>query len=507
MKNEQWTMNKEFLSIVHSALFIDPMSTNVIMPSMGFDMTEGKVSRWLKNIGDPVARNETIGEIETEKATVDLTAPVDGVFAEILVQPGATVPVNTPIAVIAAQGEKPAAPAPSPEAAPAPQTAPSREPAPAPQTAPTERQKEAAPPTAEQTPSREAAQAAPEPRAPQTAATERQKEAAPPTAEQTPARQAAQAAPQTQTAPAPSSNGERIKASPLAKNVARDRGIDLGMVQGTGPNGRIIERDVMAYLETQAPAVPTAKPAPAAQPTAVPVAQTPARMVSGEQGLSKMRQAIARRLLESKQTIPHYYLTMEIFMAEAMKLREQLNAMAVNDAEKISVNDVIVAAAARTVKKFPQVNAYFKGDRMELHDRVNVGVAVSVEEGLLTPVLYDADQKSLRQIATETKELAARARANKMKREDLGPGTFTISNLGMYGIDEFAAIINPPESAILAVGAVKKVPVVVNDSIQIAQVMKVTLSADHRIVDGALGARFLQELKKLLENPINLVLS
>jgi pyruvate dehydrogenase E2 component (dihydrolipoamide acetyltransferase) len=220
-----------------------------------------------------------------------------------------------------------------------------------------------------------------------------------------------------------------------------------------------------------------------------------------------MRQVIARRLQESKSTIPHYYLTMEIFMGEAMKLREQLNAMAANDAEKLSVNDLIVAASARTLTKFPNVNAYFKGDKMELHDGVNVGVAVAVEDGLLTPVLHDVDQKSLKQIAVETKELAARARANKMKPEDLGPGTFTISNLGMYGIDEFSAIINPPESSILAVGAVKKVPVVVNDQIQVAQVMKVTLSADHRIVDGALGARFLQELKKLLENPVNLLLS
>jgi len=227
---------------------------------------------------------------------------------------------------------------------------------------------------------------------------------------------------------------------------------------------------------------------------------------SGEQALSKMRQTIARRLLESKQTIPHYYLTMEINMGEAMKLREQLNAMAASDAEKLSVNDLIVAAAARTLQKFPNVNAYFQGDRIAYNDAINVGVAVAVEDGLLTPVLHNADQKSLKQIAVETKALAARARANKMKPEDLGPGTFTISNLGMYGIDEFSAIINPPESCILAVGAVKKTPVVVNDSISVAQMMKVTLSADHRIVDGALGAQFLQALKKLLENPVNLLL-
>ncbi len=423
------------------------MSTNVTMPSMGFDMTEGKVSRWIKNVGDPVARNETIGEIETEKATVDLSAPVDGVFAQILVQPGETVPVNTPIAVIAAVGE--------------------------------------------------------------TVGAGSSRPASPP---------AASSQSQTQTTSTPiastaSSNGERIKASPLAKNIARENNIDLAQLTGTGPNGRITERDVNAFLQTRAPSAPTLPALPPAPPVAIkpaPVApppSAPAELVAGEQPLSKMRQVIARRLLESKTTIPHYYLTMEIYMGDAMKLREQLNAMAANDSEKLSVNDLIVAASARTLKKFPNVNAYFKGDKMEMHDAVNVGVAVSVDDGLLTPVLHNADQKSLKQIAVETKELAARARANKMKPEDLGPGTFTISNLGMYGIDEFAAIINPPESSILAVGAVKKIPVVVSDQIQIAQVMKVTLSADHRIVDGALGARFLQELKKLLENPVNLLLT
>ncbi|MBI4670042.1 MAG: 2-oxo acid dehydrogenase subunit E2, partial [Chloroflexi bacterium] len=228
---------------------------------------------------------------------------------------------------------------------------------------------------------------------------------------------------------------------------------------------------------------------------------------SGERPLSKMRQTIARRLLESKTTVPHYYLTMEIFMGEAMKLREQLNAMAANEAEKLSVNDLLVVAAARTLRNFPNVNAYFKGDRIAFNEAINIGVAVTVDDGLFTPVLRNADQKSLKQIAVETKELAARARANKMKPDDLGPGTFTISNLGMFGIDEFAAIINPPESCVLAVGVVKKVPVVVNDSITVAQVMKITLSADHRIVDGAWGAQFLQALKRLLENPVNLLLS
>lgn len=422
------------------------MSTNVTMPSMGFDMTEGKVARWLKNIGDRVTRGETIGEIETEKATVDLTAPVDGVFAQILVEAGNTVAVNAPIAVIAASGETLSAKAPS--AVPAAET--------------------------------------------KTAAVV-----------------------ETVTAPVavPQKTDGRLKVSPIARNMAKAEGIDLKTLQGSGPGGRIIERDVQQAIEAKkaAPPVPSVLSAPA--PAPIPASFSPliageGRGVrSGEQTLSKMRQTIARRLLESKQSVPHYYLTMEINMGEAMKLREQLNALAASDAEKLSVNDLIVAASARTLQKFPNVNAYFKGDRIAYNETINIGVAVSVEDGLLTPVLHTADQKSLKQIAVETKELAARARNNKMKPEDLGPGTFTISNLGMYGIEEFSAIINPPESCILAVGAVKKTPVVINDSIQVAQVMKITLSADHRIVDGALGAQFLQALKKLLENPVNLLLT
>lgn len=474
------------------------MSTNVTMPSMGFDMTEGKVSRWLKNVGDPVKRNETIGEIETEKATVDLSAPVDGVFAQILVQAGETVPVNTPIAVIAAQGETVGAPA----------SAPSQPEVGASVSAPSA---SATKPTAQPKPQTEAQPQGPTgdekltPEGP----TDREKEGEPPSSQTTPSQEMGTSAPApaTSTPPAPSmgdANG-RIKASPIARNMAKAEGIDLAALEGSGPNGRIIERDVQKAVQAKKSGAPTAaapQPAPA---TASAAALAP--MVAGDQPLSKMRQTIARRLLESKQNIPHYYLTIEIFMGEAMKLREQLNALAANDAEKLSVNDLVVAAAARTLLKFPNVNAYFKGDKMETHDSVNIGIAVSVEDGLFTPVLHNADQKSLKQIAVETKELAARARANKMKPKDLGPGTFTVSNLGMYGIDEFAAIINPPESSILAVAVVKKVPVVLNDEIQVAQVMKVTLSADHRIVDGALGAQFLQALKKLLENPVNLLLS
>lgn len=448
------------------------MSTNVIMPSLGFDMTEGKVARWTVKEGDQVKRDQVIGEIETEKATVDLIATTAGVLKKILVEAGNTVPVNTPIAIIAAPNEK-----------------------------------------LDQDGGSEPDQQ------------EKEQEEAPGSSQEGPAQ-----VPETKSksAPAPSDGNGRIKVSPLARNMAKEHEIDLTTIKGTGPSGRIIERDVQAVIDAltaapkaapapapkAAPAAPPAKPAaappapkpaPTPAPAPTPGAQEP-EVAVGEKPLSRMRQTIARRLLESKTTIPHYYLTMEIFMGEAMKLREQLNALAGNDTEKLSVNDLIIAAVGRTLRQFPHVNGYFKGDRIELHDHINIGVAVSVEDGLLTPVLHNADQKSLKQIATETKGMAERARANRMKPDDLGPGTFTISNLGMFGIDEFAAIINPPESAILAVGMVKKIPVVLNDTVQVAEVMKVTLSADHRIVDGALGARFLQELKKLLENPVNLLL-
>lgn len=428
---------------------------------MGFDMTEGKVSRWLKNIGDTVTRGETIGEIETEKATVDLSAPVDGVFAQILVQPGETVPVNAPIAVITAAGEN------LPTSAPSGETKPDA--------------------------SAGADDVRTEEAAPESATAETESKASTPTPKA--------GAPKP---PEAAADGDgRIKASPVARNMAKSAGIDLKSIQGTGPGGRIIERDVAAAVEALKSAAP--KPAPAPAPTRAAAAAPAAQLSSGEEPLSKMRQTIARRLVESKSTVPHYYLTIEIGMDEAMKLRAQLNAMAASDAEKLSVNDLIVAAAARTLLKFPYVNAYFKGDRISLNAQINIGIAVSVEDGLLTPVIHDVPSKSLKEIAAESKAAAQRARANKLKPEDLGPGTFTVSNLGMFGIEEFAAIINPPESAILAVGAVRQAPVVVDNSVQIAQVMKATLSADHRIVDGAMGARFLQELKKLLENPINLV--
>ncbi|PWB65519.1 MAG: pyruvate dehydrogenase complex dihydrolipoamide acetyltransferase [Deltaproteobacteria bacterium] len=395
------------------------MPADVRMPSLGFDMTEGKLARWLKQEGDRIERGQAIAEIETEKATVEIEADASGVLAKIIVPAGQTVPVGTVIGIIAEAGEKiaetPTAPAPA-----APSTPP--------------------PPAAAETGGH----------------------AAPPEA--------------------------RVKASPVARKMAEEAGIDLRRIQGTGPDGRIMERDVQAAIGG---APPPQRPAAEAAPAA------PAPM-------SRMRQAIARRMTESKTTAPHFYVTVEINMDEAMRLREQLNRLA-SDEEKISVNDLVVAASARTLARFPTLNASYRDDRIEMHPRIDIGIAVALEDGLLPPVLHDADKKALRTIAVESKSLAERARTNKLRSDDLGSGTFTVSNLGMFDVDEFIAIINPPEAAILAVGAVTRRPAVVGGEVRIASLMKATLSVDHRVSDGAQAARFMQEFKKLLENPLNLL--
>jgi pyruvate dehydrogenase E2 component (dihydrolipoamide acetyltransferase) len=397
-----------------------PVATDIILPSLGFDMTEGKLVRWLKQEGERVEKGQAIAEIETEKANVEIESAASGILAKIVVPPGQTVPVGTVIGVIAEPGEKIA-----------------EEPAPA----------------------------AEAPEAPPPAEEARWEEAAPP--------------PEV-----------RVKASPVARKMAKEAGIDLSQIKGTGPGGRVMERDVQAAVEARpAPPRPAAPPPPPGE--AVP--------------LSRMRQAIARRMAESKRTAPHFYVTVEIAMDEAMKVREQLNALA-PEAEKVSVNDLVVAAAARTLTRFPELNASYRDGSLEMHARINIGIAVALEEGLISPVLRDADKKTLRTIAAESKSLSERARSGKLRSDDMGPGTFTISNLGMFDVDEFIAIINPPEAAILAVGAVARRPAAVGDEIRIASLMKVTLSVDHRVADGARAGRFIQEFKSLLENPVNLLI-
>jgi pyruvate dehydrogenase E2 component (dihydrolipoamide acetyltransferase) len=409
---------------------------NVIMPSLGFDMTEGLLARWLKNEGDPVIKGQAIAEIETEKATVEIEAAVSGILVRIIVQAGETVPIGTLIGVIAEAGDEvttASAPSPSP---PAP--APPAPPAPAPPAPP------ASPPPA---PDLEAGEGA--------APTE-----------------------------------ARVKASPVARKMAEEAGLDLSHIKGTGPGGRVVERDVQAAI--------AAGSAPA--PPGVPAGPAPGATVS----LNRMRKTIARRMTESKTTAPHFYITVEINMDDAMKMREQLNGLA-PETERISVNDLIVAAAGRTLARFPALNASYRDGNLEMHSRVNIGIVVALEDGLIPPVVRDADKKPLKGIAAESRALTERARAGKLRSDDLGGGTFTVSNLGMFDVDEFIAIINPPEAAILAVGAVTRRPVAAAGEVRISSLMKTTLSVDHRVADGAQAGRFMQEFKKLLENPVNLL--
>lgn len=314
---------------------------------------------------------------------------------------------------------------------------------------------------------------------------------------------AAKEAPAPATPPAAvsqpvSTDGDRVKASPLARKIAREHGIDLRLIQGTGPQGRIVERDVLAYLEAQK-AAPTPPPAPAPAPVPTPV---PAPAVAGRtEPLSRLRQITAQRTTEAKQTIPHFYLTMEIDMEEALALRAKLNEA--DESLRVSVNDMIVKACAVALEKFPMINASFQNNQLVYPDGIHIGIAIAVDEGLLVGVVRHCEQKSLRRIAQEAQTLVQKARDGKLMPDEMTGNTFTVSNLGMFGIDEFSAIINPPASAILAVGAVKKVPVVADDGSIVARSrMRVTLSCDHRVFDGATGARFLQELKRVLENPI-----
>ena len=396
------------------------MSTDVIMPALGFDMTEGLLARWLKNEGDPVVKGQAIAEIETEKATVEIEAAAAGILARIIVHAGETVPVGTLIGVIAEAGEEVtavSAPSLSPPAPPPP---------------------------------------APVPEAVEGAA------------------------------PAEA----RVKASPVARKMAEEAALDLSHIKGTGPGGRVVERDVQAAIATGSAPAPPGVPAGPAPGATVP--------------LNRMRKTIARRMTESKAMAPHFYITVEINMDDAMKMREQLNGLA-PEAERISVNDLIVAAAARTLARFPALNASYREDNLEMHSKVNIGIVVALEDGLIPPVLRDADKKSLRRIAAESRALTERARANKLRSDDLGGGTFTVSNLGMFDVDEFIAIINPPEAAILAVGAVTRRPVAAAGEIRIGLLMKTTLSVDHRVADGAQAGRFMQEFKKLMENPVTLL--
>jgi pyruvate dehydrogenase E2 component (dihydrolipoamide acetyltransferase) len=418
------------------------MAEIVRMPKLSDTMTEGVVSAWHKKVGDKVKSGEVLAEIETDKATMEFESFTDGVLLHIGVEKGKTAPVDSVLAVLGKEGEDITA-----LLADAAKSAPAAVPAPAPAPAPAAPAPIAAPVAAAPAP---APVAAPRP------------------------------APVAAPTPAVSSNG-RVHASPLARRLAEEKGIDIARVKGSGPEGRITKRDVEGY-------------------TGGGMAYAGPQVESFEEvAVSQMRKTIARRLAESKFTAPHFYLTLEIDMARAMEAREAINKHIAPD--KISFNDLVIKAAAVALKQHPKVNSSWLGDRIRTNHHVHIGVAVAVEEGLLVPVVRFADGKPLRTIGAEVRDYAKKAKEKKLQPQDWEGNTFTISNLGMFGIEEFTAIINPPDACILAVGGIVEKPVVRGGQIVPGHTMKVTLSCDHRVVDGATGAAFLNTFKQLLEEP------
>ena len=422
------------------------MANIIEMPKLSDTMTVGTLAKWLKKEGDVVKAGDMLAEVETDKATMELECFFDGTILKIYAPGGSQVALGAPLCAIGKPGE--AAPAPAPKAPAAPAAA---SPAPAPAPAP-------------------AAVAASAP--------------------------AAVAAPAPTPAPAPTAAG-RIKATPLARKVAAAKGIDLARVQGSGPGGRIRRADVLAAA---------AAPAPAAARAAASVLAKGPIQEERAVAVSNMRGAIARRLLESKTQLPHFYVEIEIDAAPLTTLREQLNAALEAEGVKLSVNDFILKASAEALRRVPQVNASWEGNQIRYFAAAHVSFAVAIEDGLITPVVRDAHLKSLFAISTEAKALGKRAKEKKLAPAEFTGGTFCVSNLGMMGIPRFSAIINPPNAAILAVGTVVRKPVVRGDRIEIGQTLTVTLSCDHRVVDGAVGAQYLNALKTLLESPALLLL-
>ncbi|SFI06915.1 pyruvate dehydrogenase E2 component (dihydrolipoamide acetyltransferase) [Bosea sp. OK403] len=441
------------------------MPTNILMPALSPTMEKGNLAKWLKKEGDTIKSGDIIAEIETDKATMEVEAVDEGILAKILVPDGtADVAVNEIIGVIAAEGEDVKA-----VAAPAKAEAPKAEAAP----------KAAAP--------------APVAEAPK-----------------------ASEAPKAAAAPAASTSGERPFASPLAKRLAKEAGLDLAKIQGSGPHGRIVEKDIEAAkaggtAKAAPPAAPVAAPKPAAAPLAAGMSDEAVKKLFAPDSYEEvphdgMRKTIARRLLESKQTIPHFYLTIDCELDALLKLRAELNAAAPEKdgkpAYKLSVNDMVIKALALALRAVPEANVSWTENTMLKHKHADVGVAVSIPGGLITPVIRDACHKTLSQISNEMKDLAARAKNRKLKPEEYQGGTTAVSNLGMFGVKDFAAIVNPPHATILAVGAGEQRAVVKGGQLAVATVMSVTLSTDHRAVDGALGAELMQAFKGYIEKPM-----
>lgn len=418
------------------------------MPKLSDTMTEGVVADWLKKVGDTVASGELLAEIETDKATMEFESFYDGVLLHIGVEKGQGAPVNSVLAIIGEKGEdveailKNASPGgDAPEA---------------------------------KKDSSKSAESKPEPKEEKTESKDESKPDPAPVA-------------QKSEPVSSSSNDSRVMASPLAKKLAEDKGIDISQVAGTGENGRIVKRDVDHYV----PYTPANRPAN----TSAPVGTESYNEVPN----SQMRKAIAKTLSASKFSAPHFYLKMEVDMDNAISSRAAINAQ---EGVKVSFNDIVIKAVAVALRRHPKVNADWMGESIRYNNHIHVGVAVAVEEGLVVPVVKFADMKGIAQLGDEIKDLASRARDKKIKQEEMQGGTFAVSNLGMYGIEDFTSIINPPNGCILSVGQIKATPVIKNGEIVPGNVMKLSLSCDHRVVDGAIGSAFLKTLKELLENPV-----
>jgi pyruvate dehydrogenase E2 component (dihydrolipoamide acetyltransferase) len=417
------------------------MAEIVRMPKLSDTMTEGVVAEWHKKVGDAVESGEILAEIETDKATMEFESFLDGVLLHIGIEKGGAAPVDSVLAVIGEKGEDFKALLESEaEVAVAAEAAPAAASAPAP---------------------------------------------APVESAPTPAPVAPVDAPAPASVPSPSENG-RTKSSPLARRLANEKGINITAVPGSGEGGRVIKRDIENY--TPSAAMPSFSPAGVES--------------SRDESVSQMRKTIARRLSESKFSAPHFYLTIDIDMGQAITARKAINA---DGDVKISFNDMVVKAAALALKKHPNVNAGWFGDFIRYYDHTHIGVAVAVEDGLLVPVVRHANEKSLSMINAEVKALAEKARTKKLQPEEWEGNTFTISNLGMFGIEEFTAIINPPDACIMAIGGIREIPVVKDGAVVPGSMMKVTLSCDHRVVDGATGAAFLQTFKNFLEDPVRML--
>ena len=440
------------------------MATNILMPALSPTMTEGTLARWLKKEGDTVAAGDVIAEIETDKATMEVEAVDEGVLGKILVPDGtANVAVNAPIAILVDSGE--AVPADAPKEAPKPVAT---------------------------TADAEADTATP----------------APPQGAGLSSDSAPQANGHDQAA---GPQGGRLFASPLARRIAKDAGIDLATLQGSGPNGRIIRADVEQAKSAPQPAVTKAADAPRQVSAHTPQPQQATQITAPHTLVphSSIRKIVARRLTEAKQTVPHFYLSMDVRLDALLKLRTDLNARGKGEgpnAFKLSVNDLIIKAAAIALREVPGVNASYTDEGIALYTDVDISVAVAIADGLITPIIRGADRKSVVVISKEMKDLGARAKTGKLKPEEFQGGGFSISNLGMFGVSTFAAIINPPQGAILAVGAGEQRAVVTDGALAVATVMTCTLSVDHRAVDGALGAQWLQAFKSVVEDPLGILL-